>query len=95
MARGHGGHEIWGHPQGSKGGDIRRRLRWDTREATRAWIGGVEGGGGAIGCRSEISEGRRWGLTRRRSEISGGKRRGRRAEPRGECGGRPPYRLKE
>jgi hypothetical protein len=53
MARGHGGREMSGHPQGSEGGDIRRRCRWGAREAARAWTGGVEGEGGPIGCRRD------------------------------------------
>jgi hypothetical protein len=57
MARGHGGREMRGHPQEIEDGDIRRRLRWGAREAARAWTGGVEGEGGAIGCRGEISGG--------------------------------------
>jgi hypothetical protein len=44
---------------------------------------------------ARLAGGRRRGLTRRRGEISGGKRRGRRAEPRGKGGGRPPYPLKK
>jgi hypothetical protein len=61
---------MWGHPQGSEGGDIRRRLRWGARETARAWTGGVEGG--AIGCRGEISVGNEDGASR--GEISGGGR---------------------
>jgi hypothetical protein len=67
------------------------------REVARVWTSGVEGDGEAIGCRVEI-RGRGPPARPARGPAprrAGGKRRGRRAEPRGEGGGRPPYRLKE
>jgi hypothetical protein len=67
------------------------------REVARVWTSGVEGDGEAIGCRVEIrGRGDEDGASRgAATRLAGGKRRGRRAEPRGEGGGRPPYRLKE